>query len=151
MPNDDLFFGDLENRRGELERHQENSGRIAEAFARFTSTGQGSIEFGDRVEFDVTFVEEPFMSYGAYIDLDKLDDLLGNEPGSLTPEMPITSGFVTDWDRDDRGFYVGAWVGVRVWFPYEANTWPDIEVEMVHHYTFKAIAIKDVPHNDRDQ
>lgn len=145
-----FFLDDLEQQRAELARHSENSGRLAETFARFTSTGQGSIEFGERVDFDVTFVEEPFMSYGAYLDLEALDDLMGNEPSSVPPEIPLCTGVVTDWDRDDRGFYVGAWVGVRIWYPYEATVWNELEFEMVHHFSFKAVAIKDVPVNDRD-
>jgi hypothetical protein len=146
----DFFFEDLERRREEVERHQENSARLAEAFARMKSTGQGSIEFSERVDFGLTFIEEPYMSYGCYLDLDELDDLLDNEQGTTSPPMPLCTGFVTDWDRDDRGFYVGAWVGVRVWFPYESNVWPELELEIMHHYSFKAVAIKDVPMELRD-
>ena len=143
---------DLENRRGEVERHDENSGRIAEAFARMRSAGQGSIEFSERVDFGLTFIEEPFMSYGSHVDTDELDNLLDSNPTStLQTPLPICTGYITEWDRDDRGFYVGAWVGVRVWFPYEADVWPDLEVEIFHHYSFKAVAIKDVPIDlDRD-
>lgn len=146
----EMIFDDLEARRAEVERHQENSARVAEAFARFRSTGQGSIEFPDRVDFGLTFIEEPYMGYGGFLDLDDLDDKLENEAGTTTPPMPICTGFVTGWDRDDRGFYVGAWVGVRIWFPYEANVWPELEIEMFHHYTFKAVALKDVPTEERD-
>jgi hypothetical protein len=139
------YFGDLENRHAERERHDENTARVAEAFARFQSTGIGSIEFEERINFGLTFTEEPYMSYGTQIDLDDLDDLLGNEAGTTAPMLPVCTGYVTDWDRDDRGFYTGAWVGVNIWFPYESNVWPDIEIEMFHHYTFKAVAMKDVP------
>jgi hypothetical protein len=145
-----MFFDDLEGRRADVERNEENSGRIAEAFARFKSTGLGSVEFPKRVNFGLTFIEEPYMSYGCHIDLDALDDLLDNQPGTKTPPMPHCTGFVTDWDRDDRGFYVGAWVGAHVWFPYEANVWPGLQVDILHHYSFKAVAIKDVPIDQRD-
>lgn len=141
---------ELENRRAEVERHQENSARVAESFARFRSSGQGSIEFPERVDFGLTFIEEPYMSFGTFLDTDDLDDKLANEQGTSTPPMPIVSGFVTDWDRDERGFYVGAWVGVRVWFPYESNVSPDLEVEMFHHYSFKAVAMKDIPVDIKD-
>lgn len=139
------FFGDLERRNAEREQHAENTARVAEALARFKSTGLGSIEFEERVDFGLTFTEEPYMSYGTQIDLDDLDDLLGNEAGATTPTLPQCTGFITTWDRDDRGFYVGAWVAVTVWFPYEADMWPDTEIEISHHFTFKAIAMKDVP------
>lgn len=145
-----LFFDALEERRAEVERHQENSGRLAEAFARFETIGQGSIEFGERVDFDLTFIEEPFMSYGAMIDLDALDEMMGNDPSNIVPEIPLSTGVVTSWDRDDHGFYVGAWVGVRIWYPYDSSIWPEMEFEMSHHFTFKAVAIKDIPVGDRD-
>lgn len=141
----DFGFYDLERRESERRRVQENSGRMAEAFARFKSNGQGSIEFPERVDFGLTFIEEPYMSYGFKIDLDDLDDLLENEAGTKTPPLPICAGGVTSWDQNDRGFYVGAWVAVNVWFPYEGNVWPDLDVEIFHHYAFKAVAIKDVP------
>jgi len=141
----EMIYDGLEGRRAEIERHAENAARNAEAFARFKSTGQGSIEFPERVDFELTFIEEPYMSYGGYIDLDDLDDKLANEAGTTMPPLPICCGFVTDWDRDDRGFYVGAWVAVRVWFPPEANVRVDLEVEMSHHFSFKAVAMKDVP------
>lgn len=139
------FFDGLESRRADIERHEENAARVAEAYARFQSTGLGSIEFEERVDFGLTFTEEPYLSCGHQIDLDDLDDLLENEAGTTTPPMPLCTGYVTSWDRDDRGFYVGAWVGVVAWYPYEANIRPDVEIEMSHHYTFKAIAMKDVP------
>lgn len=149
-----MFFDGWERRRAEVDRHNENSGRIAEAFARMRSVGQGSIAFEERVDFGMTFIEEPYMSYGSRIDPDDLDDLLGSNPTStLQTPLPICQGYVVDWDQDDRGFYTGAWVGVRVWFPYEANIWADLEVEIFHHYSFKAVAIKDVPVdiNDSDR
>jgi hypothetical protein len=145
----EMFF-DLERRRADQHRDQENSGRIAEAFARFRSTGQGSIEFPERVDFGLTFIEEPYMSYGFQVDLDDLDDLMENEAGTKTPPIPVCSGCVTAWDRDARGFYTGAWVAVAVWFPYESNVWPDLDVEIFHHYSFKAVAFKDVPVDVRE-
>lgn len=139
-----------EDRRTEVEQHAENAARLAEAFHKFNTTGQGSVEYGDRVNFGLTFIEEPYLSYGAQIDLDALDELLENEPGSSMPPLPITTGYVTEWDQDDRGFYVGAWVAVRVWFPYESNVTIDTEIDLQHHFTFKAVAIKDVPTEMRD-
>lgn len=140
---------ELEERRAEIEQHAENSARLAEAFAKFDTQGQGSVEFNERVDFGLTFVEDPFVHYGAEIDLDALDDALGNEAGAMPP-LPLCSGFVTKWDQDDRGFYVGCWTAVRVWFPYESNVSLNIGVPVKHHFTFKAVAIKDVPLDLRD-
>lgn len=140
-------FSDLERRRGEVERHKENTARLAFFFQRLRTTGQGTVEFEDRIDFGMTFIEEPFMAYGSYVDLDDLGTLLDVSEGE-TPPMPLCSGSVTQWDQDDRDFYVGAWVSVVVSFPTISNievTVPvDLQPVVEHHFSFSAIAIKDV-------
>lgn len=143
------MYLEQERRDAERARHAENAARLAQAYWKFDSTGQGAIEFGDRVDFGLTFIEEPFVSFGAQLDLDALGDLLVTDP-SETPKMPMVSGFVTAWDQDDRGFYVGAWCAVHVFFPTYTAVAADVAVEMSHHFTFTAIAIKDVPIDVRD-
>ncbi len=144
-----MLFDDLERRHAERDRHQENSGRLAQAFAKFHSVGQGSIEFGRRVDFDLTFIEEPYVTYGAQIDLDELGELLAT-PVADPPPLPSASGFVTEWDIDERGFYTGCWCAVSVYFPTTLAVPVDAKVDMFHHFTFTAIAIKDVPVDVRD-
>lgn len=133
---------ELERRRGEVERHRENSARHAQAFARFESVGVGAAEFEDRIDFGLTFIEEPFVTYGSSIDLDDVAERLGLEPGTQPP-MPLVSGMVTEWDRDDRDFYVGAWVAVQVHFLGGDNLGDDFI--MNHCFTFQAVALKDIP------
>lgn len=141
-----MLFEALENRRAEVERHRENSARPAEAFARFRSSGQGSMEFEKRVDFGLTFLEKPMMHYGAEIDLDDLDERLDNDYNkNKCPPLPVSMGYVTDWDTDRRGFYVGAWVGVRVYYPDEDLIPANFPVEVVHHFHFSAVGMKDVP------
>lgn len=137
------MFEELERRRGEIERHRENSARLAQVFQRFETTGQGSVEFEERVDFGLTFIEEPYMNYGAQVDIEALQDLLGLAP-EVQPSLPLSSGMVTAWDQDDRDFYTGAWVAVTVFFP-DILVPPDTPVYMSHHFTFTAIAMKDVP------
>jgi hypothetical protein len=139
-----MLFDDLERRVAEKEAIQENSARLAVASGRFTSTGQGSVEFEKRVDFGLTFIERPFVSYGTVIDLDELGDLL-DVPGGDSVPMPLVAGFVTSWDQDDRGFYVGAWCGARVYFAPTDLVAYDINPVIEHHFTFQAIALKDVP------
>lgn len=145
------MFEDLERRRGEVERTRENSSRLAEAFAKFETTGQGTIEFEDRIDFGLTFIEEPYMAYGTQIDLDALSELLDVDPGT-TPPLPLCSGMVTKWDQDDRDYYLGAWVAVIVYFPPgDTIAVPTtIQPTMQHFFSFTATAMKDVSPDLRD-
>lgn len=154
---------DLDYRRETANRHRQNSARLAHAYARATSTGQGSFEFDQRVDFGLTFIEEPVIAYGCSVDADTLADLQGLQEGQ-TPILPTCTGYVTEWDTDDRDFYVGCWIGVRVHFPREdfppteipegvislAGYMPEVNETMNqavirHFYTFSAVAMKDVP------
>jgi hypothetical protein len=137
---------EMERFRAENERQRENSARLASAYADYLSDGQGSIEFGRRARFGVTFVDQPFVSYCAAVDLDALSEQLGLDPKDDAP-IPVVSGVVTDWDQDDRGFWTGAWVGVNVYFPPTSAVvvGVDINVRCHHFFTFTAVAIKDIP------
>lgn len=137
------FSQELYEARAELERHRQNGARLAVAQANFETTGQGTLEFEERVDFGLTFIDKPFPAYCAEIDLDDLGDQLGLEPGD-TPPLPVVSGFVTDWDTDDRGFYTGCWVAASVVDP-TAQIGPDVSIIIDHYFTFQAVAIKDVP------
>lgn len=140
------LFEDLENRRAEVERHKENSARLAEMSARYVTNGQGWVEMGRRVDFGVTFVRKPTFSYGSEIDLDELGEQLDDDvDGPKGPPMPMTSGYVTDWDLDHKGYYIGAWVGVRVYYPPEDLVPLPFKPKVIHHFRFSTVAMKDVP------
>jgi hypothetical protein len=139
-----MFDDAQEQRTADRAAIKENTARLASAYSNYESTGQGSIEFARRTDFGLTFIERPFVSYGAVIDLDELGDLLDIAGGEDTP-MPIVTGMVTEFDIDERGFYVGAWVGARVYFPTTDGVPVDAKVVCEHHFTFQAVAIKDVP------
>lgn len=138
------MFDELERRVAEKEAIRENSARLASSYARYSSDGQGTVEFGRRANFGLTFIERPFVSYCSVLDLDELGALMDIAGGEPVP-MPLVTGFVTEWDTDDRGFYVGAWCGVRVWFPPTDLVSYDINPVIEHHFTFQAIALKDIP------
>ena len=146
------FLYDMERRDSERERHKENAARLAFSFFSFDSTGSGSVEWADRVDFGATFVEKPYVAYGAELNLDHLAELLGLDSGvDDVPDLPISTGFVTEWDQDERGFYLGCWCAVSV--SVAASELPVTSfalMEMAHHFTFSGIAIKDVPIDVRD-
>lgn len=153
-------------RRETAERHKQNGARPANSYARFTTLGQGTIEFAQRIKFDLTFIEEPVMSYGCYVDAENLATLQGVKDVML----PSCTGYVTDYDTDDRGFYIGCWIAMRVYFGYEDfgiplytldPTTADVDkaqnqvrkakaekmnqAEIKHYFTFAGIGIKDIP------
>lgn len=134
---------DLELRRREDARHAENRARLAMAFAEFDSTGQGTVEFGEVADFGVTFLEKPSVSTGVEIDVDELAELLDLDDEANVP-MPHVTAYVVDWDLDDKGFYVGAYVAATVSFP-DPSVSVEVPVALVHHFTFAGTAIKDIP------
>lgn len=140
------FYEEQEYRRQELARHRENAARLAFAYGDFTTTGQGSIELKRRIDFGLTFIEKPYVAYGAELDLEALDDVLGKESeDNGVPALPVTQGYVTEWDQDDRNFYIGCWVAARVYFPPLPPVSATVPVVVNHHFSFSAIAMKDIP------
>lgn len=131
----------LNARLAEEARHRENKARLAHAYARFKTVGNGTFEFDARVDFGLTFVERPFIACGWQIE----------EQGDVAGEgMPLSTAYVTDWDTTERDHYVGCWVAVTVGWPYTFGA-PDPEVvpeyKIWHDLTFSGIALKDIPYD----
>lgn len=153
------LYEELRQRENEVDRHEENSARLAQVNAKYATTGQGSIQFTRRVDFELTFIEEPYMSYGCRIDVDELAELLNIDSGLNDPvPLPLSTGYVVEWDRDERDFYIGAWVGARVYFPPDSAIPPvpsdpalamivpyDTPVSLAHYFNFHGVAMKDIP------
>lgn len=135
---------EYERRRAEIERHKENSARAAQAFAVFTATGQGSVEFPDVADFGLTFIDQPVVTVGVVVDTDELRDALSLDDDVEVP-FPVVSGFVTGWDQDTRGFYTGAWCAASVYFPPTYLVATEAVPSFDLHFTFTATAMKDIP------
>lgn len=129
--------------RDEVERTVENSARLAHTYASFDLRGQGATEIAKVVDFGLTFIERPIVAVGVSIDLDDLRDTL-DVADRDTPPLPAVSGFVTDWDQDQRDFYLGAWVAASVYFPY-GNVDPELKTRCSLDFTFSGVALKDIP------
>lgn len=136
------LYQQLEDRERNRQRNLSNKATNTGAFAKFQTVGQGPFEFDEFVDFAVGYVEEPFMAYGAAIDASDLRDLLLIEDEEVVPPFPLTTGFVTEWQRDANGLYRGAWVGVRVHFPIDVPVASNVDVVVVHYYRFEGIALK---------
>lgn len=83
----------------------ENSARVARAYATQPVTNTGALIMDKAFLFDVTFVERPIFTYGSEYrgDLSTVDFV-----------VMTCSATVYDWVQDDRDFYIGAYVGLRV-------------------------------------
>lgn len=140
-----MAFSPLNQRQEELARHRENKGRLAQAYARFKTTGQGTVEFEDRVEFGLTFIERPFIATGWQINLDQARDAL-DVSSNDDVNLPQVTGYVTDWDTTSREHYVGCWVAVSVTYSEEYPA--DAQIKIFHDFTWAGIALKDIPSDD---
>lgn len=143
------LLDDVDRRRQRSEQNNENAARLAQSYSVFTTTGQGTHQYEERVDFGTTFIEKPVVSYGTVLDVDDIADILEYEDEDTVP-LPLTAGYVVNWDQDDRDFYVGCWVAVRVYYPYEDGVDFAAMPALEHHFTFAAIAIKDIPVNTED-
>lgn len=137
------LLDDMDRRRETAARHKENSGRLAQAYASFESTGQGTLEYEERIDFNVIFVEMPYVCHAGVVDTQALKELLGYVA------LPQISGFVTEWDTDEKDLYRGCWVAARIDFPEWEAISLGVDVVVNHHFTFAGVAIKNIePEND---
>lgn len=135
-------FDELRRREAEAARHRENRGRSAGVFQQFTTTGQGVVEIEDRIDFGLTYIHKPWPAFGHEIDPDDVRDALGLD-GEPIPFLPQVTGYISEWDQDDKHNYVGAWVTITVSYPAEIPV--DAQIAIVHYVSFQGVALKDVP------
>lgn len=127
----------LEAHREYLRRTSENATRQAAAYATFESTGWGEVSFETLCEFGLSFIEVPAVSY-AYVCVD--DQI-------VPTRYPRSFGGVERWQRNSKGFYVGANCFAIVetqssFLPTTIMTDPNYVI--THHFKFEGIAIKDI-------
>lgn len=132
------LLDDMDRRRETAARHRENSGRLAQAYADFETEGQGTLEYEERIDFNIIFTERPYVAHTCVIDTEALKELFGRVT------LPQVTGFVTEWDTDEKDFYTGCWVGVTIDFPLAEMIDYTAEVAVTHHFTFAGVAIKDI-------
>lgn len=131
-----------ERTRAALDRNAENRSREAWSAHRYDITGAGYAEFPKSARFDLAFLDQPFVNYGLVLDSDELRRVL-NVADTANPAMPTVTAWVTEYDQNERGFYVGAWCAVNVTWPGEP---PDPEEGFTFQvdFTWRGIGIKDV-------
>lgn len=127
---------DQERHRSWLNQQAENSGRLAQAYAKFSTTGWGETAFENGFTFELSFIEPPVVAYGFEIDGDTLVDT----------RFPRCSGGVYKFRTNSKGFYTGAWcmVTVDTKSPFITTTEDEPNYTIYHWFTFTGIAIKDL-------
>ena len=122
----------LQTRQALVNQTAENAGRNAVYEATCLSSGSGHFLQPDAVMFDATFVQQPQIYYGHYVD---------GKQFLTTGILPTISGGVYKWVQDVRGFFLGA----QVYYAVLDTGVPGASAVIVeHHFTFSGIAIKDV-------
>jgi hypothetical protein len=135
----------------------ENSTRFASVQCTYESTGLGQFRVGKPIIFPVVFRTEPFFTSGSGV-------IKNPDPKGYLD--PVGQSGVYQWEVDERGYFVGAWMWVKITatpkdhVPAHAQNYQQALAELdaarlgtaaknrmkVQHYmAFSAIAIKDVP------
>ena len=139
-----MAFSPLNDRLSESARHRENRGRLTHVYSRVKTEGYGTYEFEERIDFDLTFIERPFIAVGHQVDADQAQ--VEDEAGDVF--LPQCTGYVTEWDTTSSDHYVGCWVAVSV-EPSAFFTLPEGDGPVIFHdFVWSAIAIKDLPTAD---
>lgn len=118
----------------------ENSARGAWAWGTVTSKGWGEFAIKKVIDFGLTFVTDPIVSYGW---------VLGDDDKLVDGRFPRVDGGVTRWRKDKRGFYTGAYVMITV-ATVDPMIMPTTDVSsdpgysIEHHFTFYGTALKDI-------
>lgn len=131
-------YGLLETQRALREAVRENSGRPARCQATWTTTGIGEILVPTIFNFDVRFIEEPCFTYGFALADDGIDPVDGH--------FPRAGAGVYRWEQDAKDHYIGAYLFFTVDTIGPGNAvGNEPNYKIIHHLSFEAMAIKDVP------
>jgi hypothetical protein len=88
-----------------LATRRENQARRAVSEHQITTSGMGQRRLEDPIEFQVTFLEEPHFTSGF---------ALASNPVPGLYLDPFANIGVRSWVTNDRGFYTGAWLYIRI-------------------------------------
>jgi hypothetical protein len=146
---------DITQREIDVARDKANAGGPAQSYARVRTNRAGTRLVGKRIDFGCTFIQKPWVSYGVECSPEDVEEagfevsggsVGGSNAGEYdAPRMPLSMGYVTDWDLDNKDHYTGCWVAVYVQFPAFTNSSGSAgPIPMTHHFTFAGLALKDI-------
>jgi hypothetical protein len=116
----------------------ENAARPAWSTCHIETLGAGEFVIEDVLEFGCTFVDEPSVTYGSSRGEDGPEFIAGS--------LPRTNGMVVEYQRSEKGYYLGAFVVLTVDVPSAS-----VDYVINHYFTFGGIALKDLPDYLLDQ
>lgn len=118
------------------------AGGNARSLHRLTTHGVGNSTTPTKVQFSVTFVEEPMVTSGMVMRQNAVD------MGAL----PLASVSIYRFVTDARGLYVGAYLLVAVGLAKDVSTYEALNATtrgyvLEHHICFEGLAIRDVSYD----
>jgi hypothetical protein len=131
-------FQQLQQARQELDRHRENAARMASFFVTYQTTGTGELVPPNPVPFEQPMFTEPAVTHGF---------ALTRLPDRRHYRLPMASGGVLRWQRNDRGYYIGAWLYFRIECDFideekVSDQTPVALPVLTHHFVFTGPSYK---------
>lgn len=148
MMNRASFYSELaasESRTAARDAQRENGARSAMSYHQVQTEGIGQVIPAAALEFDVVFLTEPVFSSGSSVI---------TQPSPARYSVPVATVQLTRWLRNERGFYLGAFVafdikapeplpdGTPAADPVQGAKEDAQEVRILHHLSFNAFAYK---------
>jgi hypothetical protein len=121
-----LTIGALNERAQFLQQVSENGARLARVAVVYESSGNGELKVAEPIEFGLHFTEEPSVTTGR---------VLVDGQALVSGQYPNGDSGVWRWKRDEKGYYVGAYI----YFVVDSNL---RNYKMHHHLIFEAEALK---------
>jgi hypothetical protein len=130
----DNAFLELQAVQQHTEAIKENSARTARLYVTFQTTGAGQLVPPAPVMFELPMFSEPAVSHGF---------ALARAPDRRYFRLPMVSAGVLRWERNNRGYYVGAYLFFRVEVERLVDPPPLPPAPVInHHFVFTAPAYK---------
>lgn len=135
-----LIADSLSRQRDREHQFRENAGRQATAYVTYTTTGVGDTVLDSALALDTKFVEEPSVSTGVQMTRPPNNDYF---------QLPRATAGVYRWQRDDRGFYVGAFLYFAVDCPVHPEFFfdqslPEPKPRLIHYLRFTGLSYKQI-------
>lgn len=128
------------------ESHRENAAGFGTFYSTFESRGTGDLVPSEPLKFDLPMFDEPAMTHGL---------ILRQSPDRDYYALPLATAGVYRWQRNRRGFYVGAYLYFHVECRVHDSVLQELEAAgqdssslpvarpvLLHHFVFAGSSYK---------